>query len=79
MTTPRPQARKRCYAETVSVPTVILPTMRIRTTYGPPLPGELAAQLARAIALTEIVGVQHCRADDTSDTGHPTSALIARQ
>ncbi|MBJ7324334.1 MAG: hypothetical protein JHC70_18580 [Rhodococcus sp.] len=53
--------------------------MRIRTTYGPPLPGELAAQLARAIALTEIVGVQHCRADDTSDTGHPTSALIARQ
>ncbi|WP_338891384.1 hypothetical protein [Rhodococcus sovatensis] len=48
--------------------------MRIRTTYGPPLPGELAAQLARAIALAEIVGAQHRRADDNADTGQPTSA-----
>jgi hypothetical protein len=53
--------------------------MRIRTTYGPPLPGELAAQLARAIALAEIVGAQHRRVDDYADPGRRTRALIERQ
>ncbi|MEV8237823.1 hypothetical protein AB0P23_21455 [Rhodococcus sp. NPDC077669] len=53
--------------------------MRIRTTCGPPLPGELAAQLARAIALADIVGAQHRRADDDADSGRRTRALIARQ